>query len=391
MPIFSYDPLADPAGFKLMPYTVLDTTAAWWRARRAQWVALGIRPEVRGRGSELLISNQRGLLSYEVECDSCGRRPPKVAAITRQEDNAALRFDMQVAQVATTYPQAGQACVYGATYSCPGTYKPIDRSTTQGGAQSAIASGTSIFDPVLTEALYRWYGPHNGIVLDPFAGGAVRGVVAYKLGRQYLGIELRPEQVADNVAQAGEIAPHAGLRLRWLQGDCTQVLAPVPAPYAPGSAHHTLYDFIIGCPPYYDAEVYSDDPRDLSNLPTYEDFKASYYAAIGCAARLLAPDRFCAWVVGEARGKDGNEYGIVADTVRGFALAGLALHSSAVLVNALGTLPLRINRQWGAARRMGRHHQHVLVFVKGDPRRAVQAQDPLVLPLEQATTTEEAQ
>ncbi|MGB3312861.1 MAG: DNA methyltransferase, partial [Albidovulum sp.] len=63
-------------------------------------------------------------------------------------------------------------------------------------------SGTSIFDPVLCEIAYRWFCPQGGTVLDPFAGGSVRGIVASQLGRAYVGIELRAEQVAANQAQA---------------------------------------------------------------------------------------------------------------------------------------------------------------------------------------------
>jgi DNA modification methylase len=40
------------------------------------------------------------------------------------------------------------------------------------------ATGTSIFDPVLCELAYRWFCPPGGLVLDPFAGGSVRGIVA---------------------------------------------------------------------------------------------------------------------------------------------------------------------------------------------------------------------
>lgn len=36
--------------------------------------------------------------------------------------------------------------------------------------------GTSVFDPVLTELIYRWFTPHeNSNIIDPFAGGSVRG------------------------------------------------------------------------------------------------------------------------------------------------------------------------------------------------------------------------
>jgi DNA modification methylase len=55
---------------------------------------------------------------------------------------------------------------------------------------SAGQSGTSIFDPVLCELAYRWFSPPAGLVLDPFAGGSVRGIVAAKLGRRYVGVDL---------------------------------------------------------------------------------------------------------------------------------------------------------------------------------------------------------
>ncbi|MEU9111734.1 hypothetical protein AB0D04_08075 [Streptomyces sp. NPDC048483] len=42
----------------------------------------------------------------------------------------------------------------------------------------------------------------------------------------------------------------------------------------------------------------------------------------------------------------------------------------AVLMNTLGTVPLRIGNPWRASCKMGRHHQYVVTFVKGDPKRA---------------------
>ena len=40
----------------------------------------------------------------------------------------------------------------------------------KGTRDSTEVSGTSIFDPVLCELVYRWFCPAGGAVLDPFAG-----------------------------------------------------------------------------------------------------------------------------------------------------------------------------------------------------------------------------
>jgi len=67
--------------------------------------------------------------------------------------------------------------------------------------------GTSIFDPYLCEIMYKWFCPEGGTILDPFAGGSVRGIVAHKLGYNYTGIELRKEQVDANIEQGKQILP----------------------------------------------------------------------------------------------------------------------------------------------------------------------------------------
>ena len=59
----------------------------------------------------------------------------------------------------------------------------------------------SIFDPTLCELMYKWFCDEGGKVLDPFAGGSVRGIVANHLGYKYTGIDIRQEQVDSNGKQ----------------------------------------------------------------------------------------------------------------------------------------------------------------------------------------------
>lgn len=229
------------------------------------------------------------------------------------------------------------------------------------GGLSASQTGTSIFDPVLCELAYRWFCPPGGLVLDPFAGGSVRGIIASKLGRPYFGIDLSKRQIEANRKQAARICsqpqPH------WHVGDARNL-----------DDDFTLFaDFIFSCPPYADLEVYSDDPRDLSTLD-YGEFREAYADIIGKAVAKLKPDRFACFVVGEVRGpQHAAYYGLVPDTIRAFEAAGAAYYNECILVTAAGSLPIRAARQFEASRKIGKTHQNVLVFAKGDPAKATTA------------------
>jgi len=222
-------------------------------------------------------------------------------------------------------------------------------------------TGTSIFDPVLCELAYRWFCPQGGTVLDPFAGGSVRGIVASVLGRQYVGVELRPEQVAANRAQAARICEENAPV--WHVGDSRDIEQ---------IAEGTQADFVFSCPPYADLEVYSDDARDLSTLG-YAEFRSAYEKIIAATCALLKPDRFACFIVGDVRDAKGFYYGFPWHTIDAFEKAGLRLYNEAALVTAAGSLPIRAGKQFATTRKLGKTHQNILVFVKGDPRKATEA------------------
>lgn len=220
-------------------------------------------------------------------------------------------------------------------------------------------AATSVFDPTLCELAYTWFAPKGGRVLDPFAGGSVRGIVASTLGLRYVGIELRREQVEANEAQAAEICRDLLHPPRYVCGDSRNVES-----LATGS-----FDFLFTCPPYGDLEVYSDDPRDLSTLHP-DDFDIAYADVIDKSCALLRDDRFACVVVGDYRDKRGNYRNFVGRTIDAFIGAGLHLYNEAILVTPAGSLPVRTTKQFEASRKMGKTHQNVLVFVKGDGKRA---------------------
>lgn len=220
-------------------------------------------------------------------------------------------------------------------------------------------TGVSIFDPVLCELAYRWFTPPGGFILDPFAGGSVRGIVAAMLGFEYVGVDLREEQVSANKKQADKICKDK--KPLWKMGDSRDIK----------TLANGQYDFIFSCPPYADLEVYSDDPNDLSTLE-YPDFKNDYYDIINKSCSLLKQNRFACFVVGEVRAKNkqGIYYNFVSDTIDAFLRAGLNYYNEMILVTSVGSLPIRAGRIFSTSRKIGKTHQNVLVFCKGDPRMA---------------------
>ena len=283
------------------PFSVWNAREGWWQDRKRAWLSLGIKSEL-GRGGG--------------------------------EDG----------QDARTF---GQDLMRG-------------EHVVGAEATDETQTGTSIFDPVVCELAYRWFCPPGGQIIDPFAGGSVRGIVASHLGRKYVGTELRREQVEANWLQ---LPTAADPKPDWRNADSRDIARV---------CFDVQADMVFSCPPYADLEVYSDDPADLSTL-SYDAFVEAYRNIIKETCLLLKDNRFACFVVGDVRDKKGNYRNFTGDTVEAFRSAGLHFYNEAILVTAVGSLPVRVGKQFAAGRKLGKTHQNVLVFVKGDGKKATQA------------------
>lgn len=270
------------------PFSVLDTRQGSWQNRKRKWIAKGIKSEV---GRKENLTHVMPMKSYNSE------------------------------NMATEYYEKGKEV------------------------------GTSVFDPALTELMYNWFCPENGTILDPFAGGSVRGIVANYLGYKYSGIELRQEQVDSNREQALNILPVEN-QPQYYCGDSEKLLE---------DNWITKFDFIFSCPPYADLEVYSELPGDLSNMD-YKDFVIKYRSIIQKSLKLLKPNCYAVFVVGEVRDKDGFYYDFVGDTKRAFIDNGAKLYNDAILLNSVGTASMRADRIFSSGKKLVKIHQNVLVF-----------------------------
>jgi hypothetical protein len=303
--------------FIIPPFSILDTKLGIWQQRKNYWLSLGIKSEEGRKEGCTYSKSAQSPKFYEVKSELARKGLPN--------------------DIDSTYNE----CIKRG-YSLFGTEN----------------GSTSIFDPVLCELSYKWFNTPTGKILDPFAGGSVRGIVAAKLGFQYLGNDLSATQIIANRENAKEVLQDAELYPTWTTGDSLQIDTIAKGYDA---------DMIFSCPPYADLEVYSDEKEDLSNM-TYENFLKVYREIVRKSCEKLKNDRFAVFVVGDVRDKNGLYKNFVSETIKAFIDSGLSLYNEMILANSIGSGAMRAGRQFANARKVVKIHQNVLVFYKGNPK-----------------------
>lgn len=192
--------------FLVPPFTILDARSGIWNERKRAWKNIGIHSEV-GRGND--DDKTGGGLTFSRSSQPPGTYKAKNA----YESKIGKKISWE--EFAELFPE------------------------------QMAQGGTSIFDPVLCEVAYRWFSPQGGSIIDPFAGGSVRGIVAALTGRRYTGVDLSGRQVEANAANWQEITHESILaegggdydvpEPYWINGDSTHI-----DELAPGFRHEAL-------------------------------------------------------------------------------------------------------------------------------------------------------
>lgn len=229
----------------------------------------------------------------------------------------------------------------------------------EGNGSNDETGGVSLLNPALCEVICKWFLPQQGKTFDCFAGDTAFGFVSSYLGNEFTGIELRKEQVEFNQSRVDEF----GLNAKYICDDGQNVAKHIPA---------ESQDLLFSCPPYFDLEVYSDDPNDASNQDSYEDFIKILRNAFTNAVDRLKDNRFACIVIGEIRDKNGFYYSFGRDIVEIFEDAGMHLYNDIVLKTPIGTGAIRARNNM-KNRKVVTIHQKLLVFYKGNnPGRDIQ-------------------
>lgn len=360
--------------FFMPPFSVLNARSGEWQKRKREWISHGIKSEL-GRGDCITWQGdaitEPGLNHYRNKNSAPGHTLDAACDYSNKErGDGAGKPIKGLARCFGQDLMKGENRNFNNRLTWVAGNVPNDEldEVSRKNLAAQPQSGTSIFDPVLCELIYRWFLPPGGHVLDPFAGGSVRGIVAALLGYNYTGIDLSERQIEANRQQWNDIGlskpskPDGDYVLSlneskptWIVGDSRNI----------NDLANGAYDLVFSCPPYADLEIYSDDPKDLSTL-NYPEFLSSYRDIIKASVKMLKHNRFACFVVGDIRDKRGFYRNFVSDTIAAFQDSGASLYNEAILITAVGSLPIRVKKQFYGYRKLGKTHQNVLIFYKGD-------------------------
>lgn len=216
-----------------------------------------------------------------------------------------------------------------------------ERTAAMRADHDSVYTGThSVFPAPLMEWILLRYGglptASNGKpkVLDAFAGGPPRGVVSSVMGYSYHGVEIRQEQIDENVAVVNSL----GLsNVHYHLGDA-RLLSEIP---------ESGFDCAVTCPPYYDLEVYSNHPADISTFRSYDEFNAAMALTAYGHFDKMKPGAFVCIVVGPFRNKKSGELiDFPAHTVQNFREAGFVFWQQIVLGKNFASAAKRSTNAW---------------------------------------------
>ncbi len=150
------------------------------------------------------------------------------------------------------------------------------------------------FVPQIPYQLFMRYTKKGEWILDPFMGSGTSLIEAQRMGRNSIGIELQ-ESVAREAASRIAIESNEICKAKPFVGNSRT-----------GHIEELLFSvgidkvqFVIFHPPYWDIIKFSDNPEDLSNSTTLDEFLHSFGEVIDNTTKVLEKNRYCAVVIGD--------------------------------------------------------------------------------------------
>lgn len=234
------------------------------------------------------------------------------------------------------------------------TRRRVDENGEVIATTKAHNGNASVLDPVACEVVARFFMPSSGgRIYNPFAGGVQMGFVAGACSYQYLGTEIRQNQVDANNAICSEFSD-----VHWLRADSST--------YVPDDE----CDLVFTCPPYYRVERYLDydgkpPPGEINSAPSYEQFRDLLFSGYRAALSTLRENRFFVVMTGDSRDSRGAYYCSEAETELFLRDCGLSVYNRIVYLESEFTRLAHAKRTLNT-RKFPKREQKIIVAYKGD-------------------------
>ena len=175
-------------------------------------------------------------------------------------------------------------------------------SRDKSGAHTAELHGN--FIPQIPHQAMLRYTKRGEIVLDTFSGNGTTLIECKRLGRNGIGIELLPALVERSRELIAREANRWNVKAEVIPGDsCLSETMEKVQSLLKAEYRAKKVQLIIMHPPYHDIIKFSDDPLDLCNAPTTEDFLEKFGLVVKNSYGLLEKKRFLVLVIGDKYSK----------------------------------------------------------------------------------------
>lgn len=146
------------------------------------------------------------------------------------------------------------------------------------------------------EQLILKFTKPGDVILDPFLGSGTTALVAKKLHRQFLGVEIEEKnfQIAQKRIGRNKNIILADSQKKQIQKFIKQGLKKL---------NRTSVQFLLLHPPYFNIINFGPHPQNLSNAPTLQKFLQKFNHVLSNFLPLLQPNHFSAVIIADIKQK----------------------------------------------------------------------------------------
>ena len=151
--------------------------------------------------------------------------------------------------------------------------------------------------PQIAQQLFERFTKKDDIILDLFFGSGTSGIEALNMNRRCIGVELKSDLV-DYVKE--KFTPKDLVtKINILNGDSSSKSIQDRIQSRLEIMGKDQAQFLILHPPYDDIIKFSDDPKDLSNCKSTEEFYELFEKVAANGYKILEKGRFAALIIGD--------------------------------------------------------------------------------------------